>query len=276
MKSLVKAEILKMTKQSHTFYALGVLIVIEAVVLVSAYYQGNALIDLFLESLKESFYFKGNLLNGNLMVYLILNTLWFHLPLILMIIVSGTLTTEFKDKTLQTVFMQPVNKKQFLLSKYIVGILFTILSVLILMLTSFSFSYLIFGQGDLIVYLETLNFFESKEAGFRLIMAFLSGTLTMIFFSVVSLTLAVFLEESAKTWIVAVLFVIVSNVLYKMDFGNGIVNEYSYMKLNNTWQYFFEYKIDWGQIVKNSVFLVIYTFAVMGIGIYGFNRKDLI
>ena len=276
MKALIRAEILKMSKQSRTYYALGALFAIEGVVLVSAYSQGQALIDIFLESLMESFIFKGSLLNGNLMVYFILNTLWFHLPLILMIIVSGSLTTEFKDKTIQTVLMQPVSKSRFLLSKYITGILFTIFAVLVLMLSSFGLSYAIFGRGDLMVYLNTLNFFESQEATFRLLMAFLSGTVTMVFFSVVSLTLAVFLEEAAKTWIVAVFFVIISNVLYKMDLGTGMFNEFLYMNLNNTWQYFFEYQIPWEQVIQNMVLLMLYTSLVIAVGIFWFRKKDIL
>ncbi len=76
----------------------------------SAWYQGSNIIDILLDNLRKSFYFKGSLLNGNLLVYLILNTLWFHLPLILMIIVSGSLTSEYKDRTIQTIMLQPVSK----------------------------------------------------------------------------------------------------------------------------------------------------------------------
>ena len=102
MKSLIKAEIYKLVRQSKTYYALASLLMIEVIILFSAYFQGKNILDILLENLKKSFYFEGSLLNGNLLVYLILNTLWFHLPLILMIIVSGTLTTEYKDRTIQT------------------------------------------------------------------------------------------------------------------------------------------------------------------------------
>ena len=132
MKALIVAEINKLFKQSKTYYALGCLFLIEAIVLFSAYYQGTNIIDILLENLRKSFEFKGSLLNGNLLVYLILNTLWFHLPLILMIIVSGSLTSEYKDRTIQTVMLQPVSKWKFILSKYIVAIAFTILVVFLI------------------------------------------------------------------------------------------------------------------------------------------------
>ena len=147
MKQLIIAEIKKLFKQSKTYYAIGCLFLIEAIVLFSAYYQGNNIIDILLENLRKSFYFNGTLLNGNLLVYLILNTLWFNLPLILMITLSGMLTSEYKDRTMQTIFLQPVSKWKFILSKYIVAIMFHILAVLFMAITAFVTFLRYFWQG---------------------------------------------------------------------------------------------------------------------------------
>jgi len=275
MKALIAAEIYKLSKQGKTYYALAAIFVIEAVVLFSAYYQGSNIIDILLDNLKQSFYFEGNLLNGNLLIYLILNTLWFHMPLILMIIISGILTSEYKDGTIQTVMLQPVSKWKFMLSKYIVAILFTLLVVLFLALTSFGLSYAIFGNGDLIVYLDTLNFFDSHEALFRLSWAFVSGAISMVFFSVVSLTLAVIFKEATKTWIIAAFFLILSNLLLKVDFGSTWFNRLFFAKLNDTWQYFFYNEIDWSSIYFNNFLLCVYSLMFVALGIYLFNKKDI-
>lgn len=275
MKALILAEIYKLVRQGKTYFALAAIFVIELVVLFSAYYQGSNIIDILLENLKQSFYFEGTLLNGNLLVYLILNTLWFHLPLILMIIISGILTSEYKDGTLQTVMLQPVSKWKFILSKYIVSIIFTLLVVLFLALTSFGFSYAIFGKGDLVVYLDTLNFFNSADAFYRLSLAFGSGALSMVFFSVVSLTLAVIFKEATKTWIIAAFFLILSNLLLKVDFGMAWFNRIFFAKLNDTWQYFFYQEIDWNHIYWNNLLLIAYSLLFMVLGIYLFNKKDI-
>ncbi|WP_435132915.1 ABC transporter permease [Formosa sp. A9] len=275
MKALVASEFYKLFKQGKTYYALAALFVIEMVILVSAYYQGATIIDILLDNLKQSFYFEGTLLNGNLLVYLILNSLWFNLPLILMIVVSGMLTSEYKDRTVQAMMLQPVSKWQFMLSKYIVAITFTVVVVVLMALSAFILSYAVFGTGDLIVYLNALNFFEQTDAVYRLSYAFVSGAFSMVFFSVTSLTLAVFFKEATKTWIVAALFLILSNVLLKIDFGNSFLNSLFFFKLNDTWQYFFYQDIDWVSIGVNSVMLVIYTLLFAGLGIYVFNKKDI-
>jgi ABC-2 type transport system permease protein len=275
MKQLIIAEIKKLFKQSKTYYAIGSLFLIEAIVLFSAYYQGNNIIDILLENLRKSFYFNGTLLNGNLLVYLILNTLWFNLPLILMITLSGMLTSEYKDRTMQTIFLQPVSKWKFILCKYIVAICFTLLTVLFMAITAFTLSYGIFGRGDLIVYLNSLNFFESKDAFYRLQLAFVSGALSMTFFSIVSLTIAIIFKDAAKTWIVSAFFLIFSNILLKVEFSNYWVNRFFFVKLNDTWQYFFYYKIDWLLIYQNSFFMILYSILFMCLGIYLFNKKDI-
>ena len=275
MKSLIKTEIYKLLRQSKTYYALASLFMIELIILFSAYFQGKNILDILLENLKKSFYFEGSLLNGNLLVYLILNTLWFQLPLILMIIVSGTLTTEYKDRTIQTTLLQPVTKWKFIVSKYIVAMGFTVLVVVLLAVTSFLLSYGLFGKGDLIVYINTLNFFSAKDAFIRLQYAFISGTLSMVFFSVASLTIAIIFKEATKTWIIAALFLILSNLLLKVDFGNNLFNQLFFAKLNDTWQNFFYFNIDWHIVYLNSILLIAYTLIFMGIGVWLFHKKDI-
>jgi len=275
MKALIAAEIYKLLRQGKTYFALAAIFLIEGIILFSAYYQGSNIIDILLDNLKQSFYFEGNLLNGNLLIYLILNTLWFHVPLILMIIISGILTSEYKDGTIQTVMLQPISKWKFMLSKYIIAIGFTLLVVFFLALTSFGLSYAIFGNGDLIVYLDTLNFFDSNEAFYRLSWAFVSGSISMVFFSVVSLTLAVIFKEATKTWIIAAFFLIISNLLLKVDFGSTWFNRLFFAKLNDTWQYFFYNEIDWSYIYWNSLLLIVYTMIFVGLGVYLFNKKDI-
>lgn len=275
MMSLLYIEIYKLFRQSRTYYAILALLFIEAIVLVSAYYQGTGIVDIVLANLKDTFYFEGNLINGNLIIYFILNSFWFHVPLLCMIIVSGMLTTEYQEKTLQTVLMQPVVKWKYLLSKYIVASLFTVLLVFVLAASSFVFAYGIFGKGDLVVYTNGLTFIEHDDARNRLIFAFLFGTISLVFFSVVSLTLAVMLKESFKTWIIAALFLIVSTLLLKIDLGSDVLNQFAFFKLNNTWQYFFNQDINWKIIVLNSTSLICYTLITMLVGLYIFQKKDI-
>jgi len=275
MRLLLSAELLKLVKQSKTYYALGAILVIELLILITAYFQGSTILDLLLDNLKQSFYFEGTLLNGNLIMYIVLNALWFNVPLILMIVTSGIVTDEYKDGTIQTVMLQAVKKWKFILAKYIIAVLFTILVISFMMATTFMLAYSIFGSGDLVVYLNTLNFFESADAFHRICWAFASGAVSMVFYCVVSLTLAIFIKEAAKTWIAAALFLIINTLLLKVDFVIPAINSFFFPKLIDTWQQLFYYEIDWMQILINNALLLLYTLAFAAAGTFVFHKKDI-
>lgn len=272
---LSKAEWFKLFRQSRTWYALGALLLLQVILLLNAWYQGESILNMLLENLKQSFHFQGELLNGHLLVYIVLNTMWFHLPLILMIVVSGMLTTEIETGTLRTVMMTGISRKGFIRSKFLVAIVFTLLTVVLVAMTSGMLSYLFFGAGDLFVFHGALNFFESPDAFFRLGMAFVAGAFSMVFFSVSSLLLAVIFRETVKTWIVAAFFLIVCNLLLQMQPGDGWWKSLFFFNLNDTWQLFFQYEIPWNRIVFNVFMLVMYTLVISWIGIRYFAKNDI-
>lgn len=275
MRLLLAAELLKLVKQTKTYYALGSILVIELLILVTAYFQGSTILDLLLDNLKQSFYFEGTLLNGNLIMYIVLNSLWFNVPLILMIVTSGIVTDEYKDGTMQTVMLQAVKKWKFITAKYIIAVLFTLLVIGFMMLTTFILAYSIFGNGDLVVYINTLNFFEADDAFRRICWAFASGAVSMVFYCVVSLTLAIFIKEAAKTWIAAALFLIITTLLLKVDFVLPVLNSFFFPKLIDNWQQMFYYEPDWTQILINNAILLLYTLAFGAAGTYAFHKKDI-
>ncbi|WBL24149.1 ABC transporter permease [Zunongwangia sp. HGR-M22] len=270
---MLKIELFKLLKEAKTWYAIAAILIIEFIIFFAAYYQGKTVLELLLDNLRQSFYFEGNLLNGNLLLYIVLNSLWFNLPLILMIVSSALITEEYKTGTLKTLMLQAVSKKKLIIAKYITSLIFTILMLGILMLTSFLLAYSIFGDGDLVVYLGTLNFFSSEEAIFRITCAFASGTLSMIFFTTVSITLGIFLKEPTKTWIASALFLILCSIILKADFG--MMNDLLFPKLTNSWQQFFNYNLDVKKIVFNNLFLFIYTLLFVRFGIYKFSKSDI-
>ena len=272
---LLKAELFKLFRESKTWYAVAAVLLIEFIILIAAYFQGATILELLLDNLRQSFYFEGTLLNGNLLLYIILNSLWFNLPLILMIVSSALITEEYKNGTLKTLMLQAVSKRKLMLTKYLTSAIFTLLMLLLLMASTFLLAYGIFGSGDLVVYLGTLNFFPAEEAFKRILMAFASGTLSMLFFTTVSVTLGILLREPAKTWIASAFFLILSSLLLKADFGLGSMERFFFAKLTNSWQRFFDYELQLQEILIDNIALTIYTFLVALGGMYLFTKQDV-
>lgn len=275
MRNLLRTELFRIFRQRKTFYAIAAVFILEAIIMISAYVQGREILDLFLENLTDTFEFNGNLLNGNLIVYLVLNSFWFHIPLILMVVVSGFLTSEYQDRTVEAVLLQPVSKFKFIVAKYVAALLFTSFILTVLISTTFLFAYLVFGDGDLVVYLEGLSFFEPDVAFPRLVWAFAAGSATLFFYATVSLTLAVLLREATATWIAAALFLLVTTLLLRFDFGSDWVNTYFFPKLTDSWQALFFQEIPWNDIFVKVMVLLGYSALVALLGIGVFVKRDI-
>jgi ABC-2 type transport system permease protein len=274
MMNVLYWEFFKLFRQKSTYYGLVAFLIIEAFVLITAYYQGRYILETLLSTLQESFIFEGDLLNGNLVIYIILNSLWFHVPLILIILISGMVSAEYKDGTIQTILLQGVPKRRFITAKYVSAFLFTLLILFILAVSTMGVSYLLFGQGDLIVYFDSLNIFPPAEARERIIGAFLAGTNSMIFYTSVSITLAIIFKEPARVWILAGLFLVLVNLLAKIDFGT-FLNQWLFVKQIDTWQYFFFYEPDVSAILKKSSTLLLYSIVIAIIGIRIFETREI-
>jgi len=273
MIAIFTTELSLIFKQKRTYYGLAAIFVIEVFIIVGAWYQGSDIISVLLENLSKSFYLEGELMNGNLVLYIVLNSLWFNLPLIIMLLVSGFITNDIKDGILQLIMLQSVSKYDYIIAKYLVSIVFTLFVLVFLFTSSAALAYAIFGAGDLITYLGGLNFFGSDDALIRIIFAFLSGGLLLIFYSVVSITFAILFRENTITWIICAFFLIANNLLLKIDFG--LDSAMFFPKLIDTWQYFFYYEIPWKKIYINNIFLMGYSFLCAMVGTFYFVRRDI-
>ena len=89
-------EIWKLLKRGRSY--IGILAIIIILVLIEAglYFDGQSLLDTFVNPLRGNFYLQGNLLNGYLVTFFALNTLWIHIP-ILIVIVTGDFNSTPSD-----------------------------------------------------------------------------------------------------------------------------------------------------------------------------------
>ena len=270
---LLGTELYLIFRQKRTYYGILAVLIIELFIIAGAWFQGKEIIAILLDNLAQNFYLEGNLMNGHLVMYIVLNSLWFNLPLIMMIIVSGFLSNDYKDRTILTVMLQSIKKPEFILAKYFSAVIFTVILLSIFFISALALAYLIFGTGDLITYLNSLNFIESGEAFTRTVLSFLSGAVLMIAYSIFSITLAVIFREITITWIACAVFLILNNLLLKIDFG--VFNSWFFPKLIDTWQIFFYFEIDWNIVIINHLIIILYIFAFCLVGFGIFIKRDI-
>ena len=87
--------------------------------------------------------------------------------------------------------------------------------------------------------------------------------------------LAVLLQESTITWIVAALFLIGTTLLLRLEFNSEFWGSYFFPKLTDSWQYFFYPEIPYGLIWKKQAILLVYTGLFGWIGVRVFQKRDI-
>lgn len=274
---LLRIEIYKLLRLRLTWLAIGAVLLIDVIALGVAYSEGKAILDFVTSSLQDTFYFEGNLLNGNLVSYLILNSLWFHLPLIVIVASGSFVASEYSDGSLRNILCRPISRSVYLLSKYICVAIFCLCTVLLLGVTSIGLSHLFFGSGDLLVYIETLNFISDSEALFRLSGAFAFGSLSMITYGLMAATLGTFLESPVSANLAALFILIVFTILDTSGFlQESIVRNFLIVGHASAWQSFFQYQIPWSQIVASACWLISYCGLFSILGLWKFRKADIV
>jgi ABC-2 type transport system permease protein len=209
--------------------------------------------------------------------YLVLNFLWVHIPLLIVIVTGDLLAGEANGGTYRLLLTRPVSRVQLVTAKFITGIIYALITVLFLAIVSMGLGYLLFGKGDLIVLMGVLNIFSADDVFWRFVMAYLFGFLSMAAVASLSILFSGLSSNSLgpilSTMAVIIIFSLISSLDIKLF---AVIQPFLFTTYMNTWQLFFSFDIDWGEIMKNTLVLVGYVVIFYGITVIYFNRKDIL
>lgn len=273
---LYRLEISKLLRQRNAKLAVGAVLLIDLICLGVAHSEGKTLLDFATSNLQDVFILKGNLLNGSLVSLLILNTLWFHFPLIVIIVSASMIASEYSDGSLRGILCRPVDRNAYILSKYLATASFASLVVIILALSSLGLSYGFFGTGDLIVFMDALIIYPKEEAFSRLLAAYGFGALSMVTIGLMAACLATTLESSVVAILVSTFLLIALTLFDSSNLLAGHwLKEILPMGHIGAWQEFFRSDIPWKSIVGSAAWLVGYSLLFALVGVRNFRGKDI-
>ena len=79
----MQTELYKIFRKGRSYIGFGAIAFIVIVIQIALFVDGESYLELGTQSLKDSFTFQGNLLNGYLSVFIILSSLWVHIPFLI-------------------------------------------------------------------------------------------------------------------------------------------------------------------------------------------------
>ena len=278
MIKLINIELYKIFKKWRTYIGFIAIAVLVPVIELALQMEGQKSLNFMTRDLQQSFLFVGNLLNTYFVSYLILNSLSVHIPFLITLVAGDLLAGEATAGTYRLLITRPVSRMKIVSSKFIAGIIYTILLILWLAIVSLGLGYLLLGTGELMVLRSgTIIVFAQSDVLWRFLLAYGFAMLSMgVVVSIAFLFSA--LTENAigpiiTTMAIIIIFLIVSAI--NVDIFQNI-KPYLFTSYMGTWSMFFDKPLDIYGIVKSALIMLAHIVGLFALTSYIFYKKDIL
>lgn len=292
MHALLKIEIYKIFKRPRTFIAFGVIAVIIILIQVALKFGGEEYIGLMLSGMGDSFETieATKILNGYFVCSIILNLLLIHIPILVALVAGDAIAGEANMGTLRLLITKPISRVKLLLVKFIASVFYTMLLLIWVAILALFISLVLFGTNWLAVPrgLE-FNLIESDDILWRYMLAFAFSAIGLICVAALAFMLSVFADNSIGPIVATVCIIIVFTILTQLPipFYDETIKPYLFTTHMLGWKGFFYVKGIDGVTVKGSIenlsailksaaVLIGYTIGFLAIGIWYFNKKNIL
>ncbi len=277
MRQLISIELYKIFTKPRTYIGFGAILLIIVAIQLGIGLEGDDMIGMLIQNIKDRFIFEGDLINMYLISYIVLNTLWIHVPLLVALVTGDLLAGEANSGTYRILLTRPISRTKLVLAKFLAGWIYTLLLILLMLVLSLGVGSLIFGSGDLMVVTNKVNFFSSDDLTWRFAAAFGYGLLAMTTVASLSFLLSAFADNSIGPIIGTIAIIIGVTIISTVGapiLGN--INKYLFTTYLPSWQLFFQTDLKSGTILHAILIQGIYIIGFLGVTIYYFRRKDIL
>lgn len=276
--TLINIELAKIFRKWRTYIGFIAIAILVPIIQIAMLVEGERSINFMTRNLQQSFVFVGNLLNGYLISYVILNALVIHIPFLITLVAGDLLAGEATAGTYRILVTRPVSRFNIVLSKFLAGLIYTNLLVLFLAIISLGIGIIVFGVGELIVIKNmSILILAREDVLWRFIMAYGFATLSMTVVLALAFLFSSLVENAigpiVSTMAIIIVFVIISAL--NIEFFRSL-RPFLFTNYMQSWRSFFESPIDINDVIKSSSVLIGHIVVFFGAAFYIFRRKDIL
>jgi ABC-2 type transport system permease protein len=275
--NLVQTELYKIFRKGRSYIGFGAIAFIVIVIQIALFVDGESYLELGTQSLKDSFTFQGNLLNGYLSVFIILSSLWVHIPFLIALVAGDLIAGEAAAGTLRILLIRPISRTQIIWAKFTAVLIYVLATVVFMAALSIGTGLLIFGEGDLFVMKDMLYIFDSSDSLWRILASFAFSFLSMSMVASLAFMLSAVVDSSLGPIIMTMSIIIVFMIVSSIDLSIfRAVKPFMFTTYMGAWREFFSDPVDWHKVNTAVVALVAHIFIFLGFTTWYFKRKDIL
>jgi len=278
MFSLVLTECQKIAAKPRSYIGLIAISIIVGLIHLAMFLDGMNYISFVTGPIQTAFILEGNVLNGNLVCFIILQTLIIQIPLLVALVTGDLISGEAAMGALRLLATKPISRMQIVLSKFMAGAVYTFILLFWLGIISLGLGLLFFGSGDLIVLKsEEMVVIPGDQTLWRFYCAFGIAFLSLLVVASFSMALSCFADNSIgpiiSTMEVIILFTIIGTM--EIPFFD-LIKPYLFTTHMVIWRNFFDAPLPIEQIQNSVLVLVLHIVFFLSVSIIVFKKKDIL
>jgi ABC-2 type transport system permease protein len=270
-------EFIKILAKPRSYLGIGALTLLVLLILFAMKADGKSFISFVTASFEQTLSFNGNILNGNLIAFIILQMLIVHIPLLVSLVTGDLISGEAAMGTIRMMATKPISRTQIVLSKFIAGAVYTLILTIWLGFLSLIVGKWIFGSGDLIVLnSDGLVILKEQDILWRYGLSFGVAYLALLTISTLSICLSAFAENSIGPIVSTMSIIILFTIIGTLDVSVfDSIKPFLFTTHMASWRSFFEDPVPWTTIRNSVAILLAHNVILVLIAVYKFNKKDI-
>ncbi|MCU0411963.1 MAG: ABC transporter permease [Bacteroidetes bacterium] len=279
MVRLIFVELQKTFLKKRTYLGFLIVLIIVPLIEVAMKLEGGRFVTNAFRSVARDFVLVGNLFNGWLVSYQIMNSLWVHIPLLVSFVAGDQLAGEATSGTYRLILTRPVSRTRIFLAKYFTVVLYTVVFVLFLAVLSIGLAVLLLGRGDLLLFARggQITILPEGEVLWRFALAYLFACCSMITVSSIAFFFSSFVENAIGPIVATMGVLITFMVLTALPVEVlESVRTHFFTYYLDIWQRPFEDPISWERIATALLYFAGYSIVAVAGAWAVFLRKDIL
>lgn len=290
MWQLLQIELFKIFKRPRTYISFAAVAALVGIIQFGLKLDGKMYVEFMLRDLSASFNIEGNILNGYLVCYIILQLLLVHVPLLITLIAADLISGEANMGTLRLLLTKPVSRSEIVMAKFFAAAIYTLILLIFMAVLALFVSMAIFGTDDMLNlksgYVVQL---KSNDIFWRYVCAFCFAALAMLTVAALGFFLSIFGDNSIGPIVATMSVIVVFTILSTLDIPVfNAIKPYLFTTQMIGWKGFFDVKVNaeneaiagsienLSRVCKAAGILVFHIVGLLIASLVVFKRKDIL
>lgn len=274
---MLRLELYKIFRRPRTYISFLIMTAVTFLIQLAMFVDGKSFVSFAMAGVGEQFDISGNILNGYLVTYLVLQSLLIHIPLLVALVAGDALAGEANMGTMRLLLTKPVSRSNVVLVKFIASVFYALLLLVWLAIVGLGLSIVLFGTGDMInLKSDAFVMLLENDIMWRYMLAFGFAALAMTTVAALSVFLSVFGDNSIGPIIGTMGIIVVLTIFSNLEVPLfNIVKPWLFTTHMIAWKGFFDNPVPYEAILQSVIVLVVYIVLFITATIIVFKKKDI-